>query len=92
MTAEQNAVVNGLDNWELANAGMMYKEKVLQMETERFLSAETVLQKFDELKQAIQDKPVYMGSEYHKDVHELTEMINQGTSLIRNHKKLSKLG
>lgn len=92
MTAEQNAVVNGLDNWELANAGMMYKEKVLQIETERFLSAETVLQKFDELKQAIENKPVYMGSEYHKDVHELTEMINQGTSLIRNHKKLSKLG
>ena len=93
MTKEQNEMVNGLSNWELANAGLLYKNQIKQtIDEDRFMSSEKVLQKFDELKQVIESKPVYLGNEYHKDTHQLCEMIEQGNSLIKNHKTLSKLG
>ena len=71
---------------------MLYKKDIQQQDNERFLSNEKVLQKFDNLEKAIKEKPVYMGSEYYKDSHTVVEMIEQGNSLVRNHKTLSKLG
>ena len=92
LTAEQNKAVDGLSNWQLANAGLLYKKEIENKESERFMSNEKILQKFDSLEKAIKEKPVYMGNEYQKDSHQLIEMIEQGNSLVINHKTLSKLG
>ena len=92
LTAEQNKMVDGLSNWQLVNAGLMHKKELETMDSDRFMSNEKIYAKFDELKAEIKNKPVYLGNEYHKDSHQLCEMIEQGNSLVRNHKTLSKLG
>lgn len=92
MTAEQNKAVDGLTNWELVNAGLLYKKEMQNMNEDKWQTNEMILNKFDKLEQAIKEKPVYMGSEYHKDSHTIIEMIEKGNSLVRNHRTLSKLG
>jgi hypothetical protein len=92
MTAEQNKAVDGLTNWELANAGMMYKDEIKNISNEKWQTNEMILRKFDNLEKAIKDKPVYLGNEYTKDSHQLCEIVSQGNSLVRNHRTLSKLG
>ena len=92
MTAEQNKLTSGLDNWQLANAGMLYKKEITIANKDGFLNSEKILKKFDSLESAINNKPVYLGNEYHKDSHQLIEMVKTGNSLIKNHKTLSKLG
>jgi hypothetical protein len=92
LTAEQNKMVDGLSNWQLVNAGLMHKKELETIDSDRFMSNEKIYAKFDELKAEIKNKPVYLGNEYHKDSHQLCEMIEQGNSLVRNHKTLSKLG
>lgn len=79
----------GYDNTMLLQAAAAHKAD--ESLNEKWQTNEMILRKFDELKAEIKNKPVYMGNEYDKDSHTLIEMIEQGSSLVRNHKRQSKL-
>lgn len=91
LTKEQNLLTNGLTNWELANAATIYK-KMDNANPTNWQSNEQILKKFDELKESINSKPVYMGSDYDNLTHSITQIVEQGNSIQKNHKTLSKLG
>jgi hypothetical protein len=90
MTAEQNAAVTGLSNWELVNAAQLYKAS----ESGNWMTGDKVIEKFDRIEkqlEALNAKPAYMGSDYDKISHEITHIIDNNSSLTRNHKRLSRL-
>lgn len=59
MTAEQNKLVSGLTNWELANLGAEYKkgENIVNdaIVSQRFQSNEAILSKFESLESAVKN-------------------------------------
>jgi hypothetical protein len=90
MTAEQNAAVTGLSNWDLVNAGQLYKAA----ESGNWMTGDKVIEKFDRIEkqlEALNAKPTYLGSDYDKLSHEITHIIDNNSSLTRNHKRLSRL-
>lgn len=92
MTAEQNKQLNGISNWELVNAGTLYKKGIDKVQDNSWLLNETIIKKFDELKEEIKNKPSLTGTEYDGVTNSIISIIEKGNSIQRNHKRLSKLG
>jgi hypothetical protein len=97
MTAEQNKMVSGLTNWELANIGAMYKNGTAQVDAaiinQRFNSNEQILAKFDELKNSINniDMP-NVTFEYDSINRMFVETVERKNSVERNHNKTNWIG
>lgn len=94
MTAEQNKLVDGLTNWQLASIGALYKNKQIDAVSslnDRFASHEMLIQKFDEMKQAFENKPTYLGRDYDATKTAIVETIQRANKIERNHKKSSAI-
>lgn len=89
MTAEQNAALSGMTNWELVNAGLMYKQGALDAQKQVELASE--LKNISRGIDKLNEKPSYLGSDYDRMAHQVTSIIEQSGSLQRNHKRLSRL-
>jgi hypothetical protein len=92
MTAEQNKQLAGITNWELVNAGTLYKKGIDSVQNNTWQTNEQILKKFDELKETINNKPSLTGTEYDGVTNSIITIIENGNSIKRNHKTLSKLG
>ena len=92
MTKEQNKMTEGLSNWELANAGFMHKNlnKDTGIKTD-WQSNEKVLQKFDELKDSIENKPQLTEIDFDRQNESLIFRIESKNKIMRNHIRLNKL-
>ncbi|MFH0866140.1 MAG: hypothetical protein V1904_08090, partial [Bacteroidota bacterium] len=84
---DQNKLMAGLTNMELMSAALIYKKGGGQWQTN-----EQVLKKFDELSEVIKNKPALTGSEYDGVTNSIITIIEKGNSIIKNHKRLSKIG
>lgn len=92
LTKEQNQLTSGLTNWELANAASLYKKGIDTINPTNWQTNEQIIAKFDELKDAINNKPSLTGSEYDGVTNSIITIIEKGNSISRNHKRLSRLG
>jgi hypothetical protein len=84
LTADQNKMLAGLSNWELANIGAMHKKGASSGDNE--LSG-----KIDKLISIIDEKPVYLGRDYDATERAIIDVVKKGTTTIRNHKKVSSV-
>jgi len=91
MTADQNKELKGMTNWEVVNTIAESKQGTDKIQqaiiAPRFSDSTHILQKFDELKASIDNKPVYLGRDYDATERAIVETIRRGNNIERNHKK-----
>ena len=80
-----------MTNWELANMAGDYKDGSLTMQqamvVQPFMGGQEILNKFDELKSAIQDKPVLTDIKYNEFEKAMVHTISSKNKTERNHVK-----
>lgn len=86
MTADQNAKVGDMSNEYLANLALMHRVNPVQKE--RFDTNKEILEKFDNVVKAIENKPFLSDVTYDKINQSMIYHVQNGTTLEHNHKKL----
>jgi TP901 family phage tail tape measure protein len=91
MTSAQNDVIGNMTNWELANMAGDYRQGSLGMQNamvvQPFMGGQEILNKFDELKDSIENKPVLTSINYNDQERAMVETVESRNKLIRNHRK-----
>jgi len=91
MTAAQNKVIGPMTNWELANLAAENRDGKIGMQqaiqVHAFADSTAILNKFDELKVAIESKPVMTNINYNEFEKAMVVMIDEKNKITRNHYK-----
>ena len=96
MTAEQNKMVSGLSNWELANLGADYKSGEHSVNeaiiSQRFQSNAEIVSKFDSLENAINNIEAPNTSFHYDSIkNAMIKTVESGNKIERTINKKSKL-
>lgn len=85
LTADQNKLLSGISNWELANLGAMYKDgRIKESDSE-------LIGEVRNLTKVIDSKPVYLGRDYNATEQAIIDVIQKGNKIERYHKKISSI-
>ena len=80
-----------MSNSELANLALAHRSGSINstvIETTRFQSNENMIKKFDEVTNAIQSQPVYLGRDYNATERAIIDTVITKGRIERNHKKV----
>lgn len=91
ITSAQNDVIGNMTNWELANMAGDYKDGSLTMQqamvVQPFMGGQEILNKFDELKASIDNKPVMSDMRFSELEKSMVYTWEQKGKVKRNHVK-----